>query len=87
MADIRYLLPDREGNIWLGTGSGLFRLQPRRLTPLLATDAHGSLNEVFSVTPGREAQLWFGTSSGLTLLRDGSFRTYTNSFLNVHLKS
>lgn len=83
--DIRCLLTDREGNVWVGSGDrGLIRLQPRRLTSLITTNSHGARNEVFSVKPGREDKLWFGTSSGLLFLRDGQTGAYTNSTPNIH---
>lgn len=82
--DIRCLLTDREGNVWVGSGDrGLIRLQPRRLITLFTTNTHGSRNEVFSIQPGRNGKLWFGTSSGLMFLQDGRTGTYTNSTPNI----
>jgi signal transduction histidine kinase/ligand-binding sensor domain-containing protein len=76
--DLRRLLPDREGNIWVGAGGGLNRLQPRRLVSLL-TGSRSAMDEVFSVAPGRNGQVWLTTTYGLLNFRDGHFTVYTNN--------
>ena len=80
--DIRCLLADREDNIWIGTGNGLNRLRRRRVQSLLATNARGERNEVFSVCAGTPGRIWFGTSSGLVLLQGGQFTMFPNLLIN-----
>src|SRR5262249_4883395 len=49
--DLRCLLVDREGLIWVGTGeSGLLQIRPRQFISLLTTNASGERVEVYSVT-------------------------------------
>lgn len=76
--DLRCLLPDREGNLWMGTGArGLCRLQPRRLVSLLV-GAASAMDEVFSVAPSRDGSAWLATSHGLVNCRAGVFTVHTN---------
>jgi signal transduction histidine kinase/ligand-binding sensor domain-containing protein len=78
-ADLRCVLADREGNVWIGDGSqGLFKMQRRCFSSLLTTNQAGSRNEVFSIAGGQRGRLWLGTSSGLTLRDQGRFEFFTN---------
>lgn len=77
--DVRCLLPDREGNLWAGTGSGgLHRLQPRTLVNLL-TGSLSMMDEVYSVAPGRGGKVWMATTYGLVQYQHGQFAVYTNA--------
>jgi signal transduction histidine kinase len=76
--DLRRLLPDREGNLWVGTGGGLNRLQPRRLVSLL-TGSRSAMDEVFSVAAGQDGRVWLTTTYGLLKFQDGQFTVYTNN--------
>ena len=78
-SDVRALLPDREGNIWVGTGNrGLLRFQPRAMVSMLAGLFH-AMDEVYSVTPGQDGVVWLATTYGLVRWREGQFQIYTNA--------
>jgi ligand-binding sensor domain-containing protein/signal transduction histidine kinase len=81
---VNVVYEDRAGNIWAGTGGGLFRLD--------AGDIKGSFHrvelnvqarsdrvlEVLSLLEDREGSLWIGTIQGLTRrLPDGRTLNYT----------
>ncbi|MCP5525133.1 MAG: hypothetical protein H7A46_26720, partial [Verrucomicrobiales bacterium] len=81
--DVRCLLPDREGNLWVGMGSGgLARLQPRHLLSLL-TGSYSTEDEVYSVSPGRDGKVWMATPYGLVRFQQGEFTVYTNTTVRV----
>jgi signal transduction histidine kinase/ligand-binding sensor domain-containing protein len=75
--DVRCLTPDREGNLWVGTGNrGLYRLQPWQLVSLLGT-AGATFDEVYSIAAGREGRVWLGTTRGLAEVKAGQLTTYS----------
>jgi signal transduction histidine kinase/ligand-binding sensor domain-containing protein len=77
--DIRSLRPDREGNLWVGTGSGgLHRFQPRKLVSLLA-GSYSTEDEVYGVAPGQNGRVWLSTTYGLVQFQEGRFIVYTNT--------
>ena len=77
--DIRCLLPDREGNLWVGTGrNGLIRIQPRQLVTLLE-GSYVAHDEVFSIAPGMGGRVWLATAYGLVLGHQGQFTILTNT--------
>lgn len=67
---------DRDGNMWVGASSGLFRVQGDRAEKL---DRNSGLSDDFTsdVFEDREGNLWAATRAGLDRLRDGPFRTFT----------
>ncbi len=76
---------DPDGTIWIGTPSGLWRLDPESgEVDRVQHDPNdpGSLGRgwIWSVLRDRENRLWVGTGEGglNQLLPDGSFRRYTN---------
>ncbi|HOW67002.1 MAG TPA: two-component regulator propeller domain-containing protein [Candidatus Paceibacterota bacterium] len=72
--DFRCLFADREGNVWVGTGSrGVNRIQPRQLLARLE-GSRTMMDEVYSVSPGPDGAVWMATSYGLVMARDGAFR-------------
>ncbi|HEY9171355.1 MAG TPA: two-component regulator propeller domain-containing protein, partial [Verrucomicrobiae bacterium] len=76
--DLRCVLPDREGNVWVGSGAGgLYRLEPRPLVSLL-TGSYSAMDEVYSVAPGRDGRVWLATTYGLVSFHAGQFVVYTN---------
>jgi signal transduction histidine kinase/ligand-binding sensor domain-containing protein len=77
--DVRCLRLDREGNLWVGSGSGgLARIQHRPVVALL-TGSYTTQGEVYSVTQGAEGRVWLGTSYGVVCLQDGQFTVFTNT--------
>ena len=68
-----------DGNIWAGTGAGLFLLQSSAgWTPLridLERDPSAGQPEVDALRIDREGRLWIGTSAGLVVrFQQGTFR-------------
>ena len=65
--DIREVLPDREGNLWVGTGAqGLLQIQPQRIMSLLTKSPGGGGNqEIHSVAAGAGDVVWLATGSRL----------------------
>ncbi len=84
---VRALCEDHEGNIWIGTGSGLDCLKPRKVRMLNPPDGwRGCAVTSLSVDPRGNA--WIGTEgAGLYRLADGQWRVFqpsggpTNSFV------
>lgn len=73
-SDVRALLADREGNVWLGTGSdGLVRLQNRRIFSMLIPGQTGA-DEVHSVCPGARGRIWLAQPNGMIRLEGGETR-------------
>src|SRR5206468_3450897 len=67
------IAPDREGDVFVGTGGGLARLWPRSVL------TYGeSLPALWSVC-GDEGGLWLGTHDGLLRLAGGAFTRYTQA--------
>lgn len=75
-ANLNTALRDREGTLWVGTASGLLRVEngTRQSFPPgdpLAQDA------ILSLFEDREGDLWVGTdANGVTMLRDQKFFSY-----------
>lgn len=76
--DLRCLQPDREGNLWVGSGAGgLYRVQPRPLVSLLS-GSYSAMDEIYSVAPGRGGRVWLATTYGLVEYNEGRFTVHTN---------
>jgi signal transduction histidine kinase/ligand-binding sensor domain-containing protein/ActR/RegA family two-component response regulator len=71
------LLPDRDGNMWVGVlGHGLVRLSGKR-SSLLSTSDGLSNNTPLALFEDREGNLWVGTNGGgLVRLRNGNVTTF-----------
>lgn len=76
--DIRPLLWDREGNLWIGYGGGgLQRLTPRSVTSFFQTTADGhSRRQVDSISEGPDSVIWLGTWAGLLRLEKDAVREF-----------
>lgn len=71
---IQLLLADREGSLWIGTNSGLARMEDGKLQRLPVTDPLASAS-VLALMEDPEGNLWVGTESdGLHILREQRFR-------------
>jgi signal transduction histidine kinase/ligand-binding sensor domain-containing protein len=69
------LAKDPEGNVWVGTNHGLFRITPDgALSP--DPDSHG---EVTTIYEDRDGDIWFGGLGGIEKLRDGMFTTFSTA--------
>jgi len=71
------LLHDREGNVWVGTWSGLCRLQGENIATLTRQDGlpHDYIESLYE---DHEGSLWIGTrGGGLARLRDARISNYT----------
>jgi signal transduction histidine kinase/ligand-binding sensor domain-containing protein len=69
------LAKDPEGNVWVGTNHGLFRI-----TANGAVSADPDWNgEVTTVYEDRDGDIWFGGLEGIERLRDGMFTTFSTT--------
>ena len=77
---VRTLCEDREGTLWVGTGSsGLIALRPSRVTTLNAPDDWQGAN-VLSVTGSSPGMMWIGTEgAGLYRLHAGQWSHFGES--------
>ena len=89
-SDINVLEKDSQGNIWVGTASGLTRIGPDGEVATTLTTANSGLidNGVNSLRFDEQSgQLWIGTMDGLGRLEvlpaagEGSARTFPNPFI------
>ena len=69
---IRAFLEDRNGSLWVATGSGLARIQDGKLR-LYYTDDGLAYGSVRSLLEARDGEIWIGTDGGLSRIRDGKF--------------
>ena len=70
--NIRALLEDQRGRLWVGTaGGGLSRLDEGRFTTLTVRDGLPA-DTVVTLAEDRAGQIWIGTSKGLAIWREGS---------------
>jgi ligand-binding sensor domain-containing protein/signal transduction histidine kinase len=67
---------DRDGNLWVGSSSGLYRVQGNTVTNM---DRSSGLSGDFvsDVFEDSEGDLWVATRGGLDRLRNGPVRTFT----------
>lgn len=73
---VRAILEDREGNIWVGTQSGLNRLS-EAVVSMLTVPMRQRL--VRAVTIADDGALWIGTSNGLDRISREGNRTYSEA--------
>ena len=64
-SDVKTLIEDKEGNIWIGTSDGVSRFDGTFFTSFTVQDglAH---NEVSCILEDRNGHLWFGTQGGIS---------------------
>ncbi|HXZ31696.1 MAG TPA: two-component regulator propeller domain-containing protein [Terriglobales bacterium] len=69
------LFEDKEGNIWVGTSSGLDSFHESAVSPM--PDSQGfSATSVESVLTARDGTVWFGTRNGLDRWQNGRLTLY-----------
>jgi ligand-binding sensor domain-containing protein len=65
--DVRRVLFDRDGNLWIGTAGGAARMTPDGKIDLLARP----IAMILALFEDTEGNLWIGSEKGLDRLRDG----------------
>jgi signal transduction histidine kinase/ligand-binding sensor domain-containing protein len=68
--NVTKLLEDHEGNLWVGSKIGLFRLEPRQLRLYSSRDGMSN-DETLAVAEGTDGTIWVGTEDGVSAIRDG----------------
>ena len=64
------VLEDREGDLWVGTTTGLLRLEPKRIRVYSRRDGLPS-DSTLAVTKAADGTIWVGTAAGLSRIREG----------------
>ncbi|MCX6915193.1 MAG: triple tyrosine motif-containing protein, partial [Verrucomicrobia bacterium] len=67
---ITLMLEDHEGNLWVGSTTGLFRLEPKRLRVYSRRDGLRN-DDVQAVAEGADGTIWVGTSEGISRISEG----------------
>ncbi len=67
---VRVLHQDGLGTIWVGTGSGLFRMVGERFTPVPQGQGLAG-QDVNAIAEQGDGTLWVGTTTGLARVREG----------------
>jgi signal transduction histidine kinase/ligand-binding sensor domain-containing protein len=78
-SDFRALMLDREGNLWVGMGSGgVQRLRGGSLSSLMTTNEAGGRQQIDSVCAGRQGVVWLGAWPALLRWQEDSVHCFTN---------
>ena len=76
---IRSLVQDREGNVWIGTGDGLNTMRRRKVQMLIAPDRWKGY-KVLGFAPDRDGSVWVGTQgAGLYHCQGPDWTTYDSA--------
>src|SRR5262249_47631297 len=77
LRDIQILsmMRDHDANIWVGTSSGLIRVNGERVS--VDEASRRSDAAVTALFEDREGNIWIGRAQGLERLRDSAFVTYS----------
>ena len=74
--DIRFILEDKMGNLWFGTGRGASKYDGKAF--ITYTTEQGLVsNSIWSILEDKTGNLWFGTYGGVSKYDGKSFTTYT----------
>jgi ligand-binding sensor domain-containing protein len=68
--NVTHFLEDREGNLWVGSVTGLFRLEPKRLRVYSRRDGLRS-DDTQAVAEGADGTIWVGMGEGISGIRSG----------------
>lgn len=68
--NVTRVLEDHEGNLWVGTTTGLVRLEPKRIKVYSRRDGLPS-DDTLAVTKGADGTIWVGTEAGVSRIREG----------------
>lgn len=74
--EIRSLSEDRQMNLWIGTASGLFQLNPSGNVSEYTNNVSGLHNAIIAQHRGDVGDLWLGTRAGLCRFANGEFQTF-----------
>lgn len=75
--DLRSMMEDNEGNLWIGSdGGGLLRLKRKKLLTLTAEDGLPS-NSILTITDDGGSGVWITTAEGLAHWEGGKIKKYT----------
>lgn len=69
------MIRDRDQNVWIGTDSGLFRVNSEGVSA--SESKSGNSGEVTALFEDREGNLWAGGKGEIERLRDGAFVSYS----------
>ncbi|MBS1795420.1 MAG: hypothetical protein JSS81_16300 [Acidobacteria bacterium] len=70
---------DRAGNVWVGSGNGLFEFRDDRLVARYTTADGLPDNDVKTILERRDGTLWVGTYNGAARLENGRFAALTTA--------
>jgi ligand-binding sensor domain-containing protein len=71
---------DRSGNIWLGSYSRLYRMDPKTRTIAVEPSAPFG-KRINALCSDRQDRLWLGTGSGIMMRKNGAFEPLTSESL------
>lgn len=69
------MIRDRDQNVWIGTDSGLFRVNSDGVSA--DENKSGKSGEITALFEDREGNLWAGSEGGIERLRDSAFVSYS----------
>jgi ligand-binding sensor domain-containing protein/signal transduction histidine kinase len=74
--DIRFLVEDRAGRLWISTSYGLVCRQNGQFTSYTVNEGLPD-NSIGPVVEDTSGNIWIGTAGGLTCFANGNFKTFT----------
>src|ERR1051325_10583266 len=74
--DIRFLIEDRQGRLWISTSYGLVCRQNGQFTSFTVNEGLPD-NSIGPIVEDPGGEIWIGTGGGLTRFADGKFSTLT----------
>ena len=68
--NVTHILEDREGTLWVGTTTGLYRLQPKRVRVFAGHDGLRN-DEILEVARASNDAIYLGTADGISAIGQG----------------